>query len=86
LAKEKTWIVTEDKASGLIPILVWVRENAPRKKYRIAAKDLLGKLRGVKDWRQILVRKTEEDVIATIYDAFPGVHEIRKPEQLRLLE
>lgn len=85
--KEISWIVTEEKAVRLAPFLRWIGENAPRKIDREAAKGLLGRIRGVKDWKQMLLTKTEETMIAALYDTFPEIsEETGRPEQLRLFE
>ena len=81
--REKSWIITEERANSLLPYLRWIGTNATRKKYRIAARSLLGRLEGVKDWKQILVTKTEEEMVAAIYGAFPDSS--RPPKQLKLL-
>lgn len=80
--QNKSIFLTQDHVQGLLPYLKWVSESAPRKQYREAAKSLISKTRGVKDWKQIIVTKREEEVLDAVHSAFP--YEVIVPKQLKM--
>ena len=80
--QDKSIYITGTHAEGMLPYLKWIAEEAPQKKYRVAAKTLLTKIRGIKDWRQILLTRGEEEVLDAVHNAFP--YQAIEPKQLRM--
>lgn len=64
-------MVTEERARNVRPILRWVKESAPRKREREEAASLLRLLVGVKETRQILLTRGQEELLLFIFDEFP---------------
>ena len=63
--------ITEDHAARLRPVLQWVEEAAPHTRERSTARSLLGKIRNVREWKQLLLTRPEYEILAAVHLAFP---------------
>lgn len=72
----RSYVVTEERARNVRPVLRWVKEAAPRKRERDEATGLLKLLTGVKASKQILLTKGQEEMLLFIFDEFPETVEV----------
>jgi len=77
-----------DHIKGMTPFLKWVKDKAPQKPYRMAARTVLQKLElrpqdKEAGFKQILLTNREAKVVQAVHEAFP--FELVQPKQLKLL-
>lgn len=80
----RSYYVEGETLPGLRNALHWIKSDAPRKKERNAASNLLFRLEGVEDDKQLFVSSTEFDILEFIYKDIPDVLEHGK--QLKLID
>jgi hypothetical protein len=77
-----------DHIKGVTPFLKWVKDKAPQKQYRMAARTALMKLElrphdKEVGFKQVILTRKEEKVMQAVHEAFP--YELVTPKQLKLL-
>ena len=77
-----------DHIKGVVPFLKWVKDKAPQKPYRMAARTVLQKLElrpndKEMGFKQVLLTQKEAKVLEAVHEAFP--YELVQPKQLKLM-
>jgi len=69
--KGKPFIMTRERANGIRPILEWIEKEAPRQRERSQATSLLKDIRGISDWKQLMLTRREVEMLSFIFAEFP---------------
>ena len=85
MIREKSFIISKDRAAHFIPIFEIIAHDAPRKSDRLTGARILRELEGVKDWKQMYFTSKEFSMFEDINRKIPeGLN--YEGEQFKLFE
>jgi hypothetical protein len=79
------YIMSEQHAEDIKPVLKWIIKDAPRKREREEAKAILREIQNISGgWKQIGLTRSELQLLETVHKAFPEGAPSETGKQLEL--